>query len=52
MKHHLLTMLILLAALALYAIGMNGGGAVLLWSRRARPAPQVRAGFECTAVRT
>ncbi len=30
MKHHLLTMLILLAALALYAIGMNGGGSALL----------------------
>lgn len=30
MRHHLLSMLILLAAIALYAIGMSGGGAVLL----------------------
>jgi hypothetical protein len=30
MKHHLLTMLILLAAIALYAIGMGGGGSALL----------------------
>jgi hypothetical protein len=30
MKYHLLTVAILLAALALYAIGMSGGGSLLL----------------------
>ncbi len=30
MKHHLLTMLILLAAITLYAFGMGGGGSALL----------------------
>jgi hypothetical protein len=30
MKHHLLTFAILLMALVLYVIGLNGGGAVLV----------------------
>jgi hypothetical protein len=30
MKYHILTVAILLCALALYAVGMSGGGSVLL----------------------
>ena len=31
MKYHLLTVAVLLAAFAMYAIGMGGGGALLLF---------------------